>query len=85
VLVHIIQLMPLLAMIFTEERSMLVLTRRVGEILYIGNDIVVKVAEVNGQRVRLAIEAPDHVRINRKEIHDRLANALVGAGAHEER
>jgi carbon storage regulator len=50
---------------------MLVLTRRVGEVIYIDSDIVVKVAEIRGNRVKLAIDAPVHVRVDRKEVRDR--------------
>jgi len=55
---------------------MLVLTRRVGEVIYIDSEIVVKVAEIRGNRVKLAIDAPEHVRVDRKEVRDR---ALVTA------
>jgi carbon storage regulator len=55
---------------------MLVLTRRVGEVIFIDNEIMVKVAEIRGNRVKLAIEAPPEVRIDRKEVYER---SLVGA------
>jgi carbon storage regulator len=54
-----------------EASPMLVLTRRVGEVIYIDSDIVIKVAEVRGNRVKLAIDAPEHVRVDRKEVRDR--------------
>jgi carbon storage regulator len=47
---------------------MLVLSRKVGEKVLIDNAISVTVAEVNGNRVRLAFDAPDHVRILRAEL-----------------
>jgi carbon storage regulator len=50
---------------------MLVLSRRVGEAVVIDGGIRVKVAAVNGQTVRLAIEAPDDTRIDRQEVFDR--------------
>jgi carbon storage regulator len=50
---------------------MLVLTRRVGEVIYVDSDIVIKVAEIRGNRVKLAIDAPPHIRVDRKEVHDR--------------
>jgi carbon storage regulator len=48
---------------------MLILTRKPGESLYIGDDVVVTLVEIKGNQVRLGIEAPSHVRIYRKEIY----------------
>ena len=47
---------------------MLVLTRKVGEQIVVGEDIRITVVAVTGQRVRLGIEAPDDVVIRRKEL-----------------
>ena len=47
---------------------MLVLSRRVGERIMVGDDIVIEVAEVRGNRVRLAIGAPDYITIAREEL-----------------
>ncbi len=47
---------------------MLTLARRLGERLCIGDDIVVQVVDVEGQQVRLGIEAPKEVQIWREEI-----------------
>ena len=47
---------------------MLVLSRRVGEKLVIGEEIVVTINRVAGQRVSLGVEAPPHVRIVRAEL-----------------
>jgi carbon storage regulator len=53
---------------------MLVLGRKAGERIYIGNDIYVVVQRVNGNTVRLAIEAPADVKILRGElVHKRAA------------
>jgi carbon storage regulator len=52
---------------------MLVLTRRIGETIVIDGDIRVTVVSVQGDKVRLGIKAPDYVRIDRQEIHDRRA------------
>jgi len=49
---------------------MLVLTRRVGESLVIGDDVVVTVLEVRSDGVRLGIDAPRHVRVHRAEVLD---------------
>jgi carbon storage regulator len=50
---------------------MLVLTRKELESICIGDEIVVTVAEVRGGRVKLAIDAPRHVRIDRQEVSER--------------
>ena len=50
---------------------MLVLTRKELESICIGDEIVVTVTEVRGGRVKLAIDAPRHVRIDRQEISER--------------
>jgi carbon storage regulator len=47
---------------------MLILTRRAGERVVIGDDILVTVMEVSGQTVRLGITAPDRLPIYREEI-----------------
>jgi carbon storage regulator len=49
---------------------MLALTRRVDEDILIGDDIVVRVASIYGDKVRLAISAPDDVAIDRREIRE---------------
>ncbi len=51
---------------------MLILTRKVGESIRIGDDILVKVVEIRGGQIRLAINAPLEVRILREEIYDRI-------------
>lgn len=47
---------------------MLVLSRRVGEQIVIGEDIVLTVVEVRNDSVRLGIDAPRHVAVNRAEV-----------------
>ncbi len=54
---------------------MLVLSRKAGESLVIGSDVVVTVLEVRGDLVRIGIDAPRSVSVNRKEIHDELMAA----------
>ena len=51
---------------------MLILTRRVGETLTIGDNIEVTVLEVRGGQVRIGVNAPRDVVVNRKEILTRL-------------
>lgn len=49
---------------------MLVLTRKVGETLMLGNEIQVKVIAVDGDQVKLGIEAPQSLKIYRHEIFE---------------
>ena len=51
---------------------MLVLTRRVGESLRIGDDVAVTVREVRGAQVRLGVEAPSRVAVHREEVYERI-------------
>jgi carbon storage regulator len=51
-----------------EDRAMLVLSRKKGEQIRIGNDIVITVHRLSGNRVSLGIEAPAHCRITRGEL-----------------
>ena len=55
---------------------MLVLTRRPGERLVIGDDIIVTICGVRGDQVRLGFTAPDEVTVYRKEIYDRIKTEL---------
>lgn len=52
---------------------MLALTRKIGERIVIGDNIVVTVVEIKGDSVRLALEAPKHIKIYRGEIYDAIA------------
>lgn len=49
---------------------MLILTRRVGETVCIGEDVLVTVLAVNGNQVRIGIKAPPDVRVDRPEIRE---------------
>jgi carbon storage regulator len=51
---------------------MLVLTRRLGESIVIGSGIKLTVVSVGPGRVKIGIEAPPHVRIDREEVHARI-------------
>lgn len=57
---------------------MLILTRRVGESVVIGEDVTVTVLGVKGNQVRIGINAPKHVAVHREEIAERIKN---GQGA----
>lgn len=48
---------------------MLVLTRKIGELIVIGDDIKIKIVEIKGKQVRIGIEAPRNVEVNREEIY----------------
>jgi carbon storage regulator len=56
---------------------MLVLSRKVGEKLVIGDQITVVVNRVSGNRISLGIDAPPHVRIVRGELHSRCGSAAA--------
>lgn len=51
---------------------MLVLSRRLEETIIIGDDIKVTVLGINGNQVRIGIDAPKDVRVDRSEVRDRI-------------
>ncbi len=51
---------------------MLVLTRKVGQSIVIGDEIEVVVLEVRGEQVRVGIRAPKSVSVHRKEVYDQI-------------
>ncbi len=68
---------------------MLILTRRVGEAMMIGDEVTVTILGVKGSQVRLGINAPKTVAVHREEIFDRIKNeksdlegAAVGGAVH---
>ena len=57
---------------------MLILTRRVGETVMIGNDVTVTVLGVKGNQVRVGINAPKNVAVHREEIYERIKREQQG-------
>lgn len=51
---------------------MLVLSRKAGESIVIDDQITVTVTAIDGQKVRIGISAPPHIRVDREEVHRRL-------------
>jgi len=61
---------------------MLILTRRVDERIFIGDDITLCVLGIEGNRVRLGLEAPRDVAILREEIHQKYSNNASNDSQH---
>jgi carbon storage regulator len=59
---------------------MLILTRRVGESLMVGDNITVTVLGVKGNQVRIGVNAPKDVAVHREEIYQRIQEDAPAAG-----
>lgn len=63
---------------------MLVLTRKLGESIRIGDNIVIKIVDLDGRHVKLGIDAPKNVSVNREEIYDKIQKENLEASASKE-
>jgi len=54
---------------------MLVLSRKTNESIVIGENIVVTVVDIRGDKIRLGIEAPKHVSVHRREVYERIKSS----------
>jgi carbon storage regulator len=60
---------------------MLILTRRPGETIHLGDDITLTVIEVRGNQVRIGIKAPKNVPVHREEIWEKIQEEMRGSTA----
>ncbi|MDO9476231.1 MAG: carbon storage regulator CsrA [Pseudohongiella sp.] len=58
---------------------MLILTRRIGETLMVGDDVTVTVLGVKGNQVRIGVNAPKDVAVHREEIYQRIQKERGGS------
>jgi len=63
---------------------MLILTRRVGETLMIGDEVTVTVLGVKGNQVRIGVNAPKSVSVHREEIYERIRQEREGQTSEQD-
>ncbi len=59
---------------------MLILTRRIGESLQIGDNIKLTVLSVRGNQVQIGVEAPAEIPVHREEVYERIQRERANAG-----
>ena len=57
---------------------MLILTRRTGETVMIGNDVTITILGVKGNQVRIGINAPKSIPVHREEVYERIKREMAG-------
>ena len=62
---------------------MLILTRRIGEVLRIGDDVAITVLGIKGNQVRIGIDAPKDVAVHREEIYQRIKSETEEGDSNE--
>lgn len=60
---------------FILEVKMLILTRKTGESLFVGDDVEITVLSVRGNQVKLGVNAPKEISVHRQEIYQRIKKA----------
>ena len=63
---------------------MLILTRRIGETLMVGDDVTITVLGVKGNQVRIGVNAPKDVAVHREEIYERIQSEKSGNDTENE-
>lgn len=51
---------------------MLILTRKIGEVLLVGDDVEITVLNIRGNQVKLGVNAPKEISVHRQEIYDKI-------------
>lgn len=56
---------------------MLILTRRIGEVLTVGSAVTIRIVSIKNKQIRLGIEAPKHIEVHRLEVFKRIQQERV--------